>query len=167
MKQQSLSIALPEASDVLAAEELVKLLNTLLEAERAGAKVLAAFLDEYTRGSDSWNQLHQLQQDEANNCAKLIDAIRSLGYKPSRSVGDFLDKALAIEGRAPRLTFLNRGQGWVARKITEALPRISPGPLREMLDEMRESHIVNIGACDALLLIIGDNVDKIEALHHI
>lgn len=159
MEQQPLSIELPEPSDVLAAEDLVKLLNTLLEAERAGAKVLAAFLDEYPRGSDSWSQLHQLQQDEANNCAKLTDAIRSLGYKPSRAVGEFLNKALAIEGRAPRLAFLNRGQGWVARKITEALPRISPGPLREMLDEMRESHITNIEACDAMLLHLGDIAD--------
>lgn len=156
MEQQHLPIELPEASDALAVEELVSLLNTLLEAERAGAKVLTAFLDEYPRDSKAWNQLHQLQQDEANNCAKLMNSIRILGKVPSSSVGEFFNKALAVQGRAPRLIFLNRGQGWVARKIAEALPRTPPGPVRKMLHEMRESHITNIEACDVLLMVLDD-----------
>ena len=156
MEQQHLPIELPEASDALGVGELVELLNTLLEAERAGAKVLAAFLDEYPRDSKAWNQLRQLQQDEANNCAKLMDSIRSLGNVPSSAVGEFFGKALAVQGRVPRLAFLNRGQGWVARKITEALPRIPLGPVRKILHEMRESHIENIEACDSLLIALDD-----------
>jgi nitronate monooxygenase len=41
---------------------------------------------------------------------------------PSAVTGDFLGKALAVNGRVARLQFLNRGQAWVARKISEALP---------------------------------------------
>lgn len=154
MEQRHLPHELPEATDMLGMKELVEFLNTLLEAERAGAKVLAAFLDEYPRDSKAWNQLRQVQQDEAKNCAKLMDSIRSLGNVPSNSVGEFFNKALAVQGRAPRLVFLNRGQSWVARKISEALPRIPAGPVRKMLHEMGESHIVNIEACDALLIVI-------------
>jgi nitronate monooxygenase len=156
MEQKNLPVELPETSDVLAVEELVELLNTLLEAERAGAKVLAAFLEEYPHDSKAWNQLRQLQQDEAHNCAILMNSIRSLGKVPSSAVGEFVNKALAIQGRVPRLTFLNRGQAWVARKIAEALPRILPGPVHQMLHEMRESHIANIEACDALLIALDD-----------
>jgi hypothetical protein len=140
-----------EQQKSLANEELAELLNTLLEAERAGAKVLAAFLDEYPRESAAWNQLQRVQRDEAKNCSILIDSIRSLGNTPSSSVGEFFNKALAVQGRAARLKFLNRGQGWVARKIAEALPRIPQGPIHEMLLEMYSSHIANIEACDALL----------------
>ena len=38
-------------------DELAALLNTLLEAERAGAKVLAEFLGDYERGSPAWRQV--------------------------------------------------------------------------------------------------------------
>ena len=142
--------------DTLADVKIIDLLNTLLEAERAGAKVLAAFLDEYPRGSAAWNQLLQVQQDEAKNCAILIDSIRKLGGVPSGSIGGFFGKALAVVGRPERLIFLNRGQAWVARTIAEALPAISDTPLREMLQEMYASHVANIDACDALLVGLDD-----------
>ena len=57
----------------MAVEELARLLNTLLEAERAGAKVLAAFLDDYARDAPAWRQLAAVQRDEATNCAILIE----------------------------------------------------------------------------------------------
>src|SRR5262245_16030271 len=105
-------------------EEVVGLLNVLLEAERAGAKVLAAFLDEYERDTPAWRQVSSVQRDEAKNCAILIDLIKRLNRSPSDATGDFLGKALAVEGKVARLKFLNRGQQWVARKIGEALPQI-------------------------------------------
>lgn len=132
------------------ADQLIQLLNTLLEAERAGAKTLAAFLDDYAPQSPSWEQLRRVQRDEATNCSHLIDAIRRSGGAPSSATGDFLGKALAVQGQAARLAFLNRGQGWVARKIAAALPQIGDPALRTMLQEMHDSHLVNIAACDAL-----------------
>jgi 5-formyltetrahydrofolate cyclo-ligase len=134
----------------LSAEEVIGLLNVLLEAERAGAKVLADFLNDYERDTPAWRQLSIVQRDEAKNCAILIDLIRRLGGVPSAATGDFLGKALAVEGRAARLQFLNRGQGWVARKIAEALPGVKEDFVRDALSAMHESHLLNIEACDAL-----------------
>jgi hypothetical protein len=138
-------------SPMMPAEELIRLLNVLLEAERAGAKVLAAFLNDYERGTPAWRQLATVQRDEAQNCVILMDLIRSVNGTPSTATGDFLDKALAVEGKAARLQFLNRGQKWVARKIGEALPRLEQGFVRDALRAMRESHLLNIEACDALV----------------
>ncbi len=45
--------------------ELLELLNTLLEAERAGAKVLAAFLSDYPAGGAASLGLGAVQRDEA------------------------------------------------------------------------------------------------------
>jgi 5-formyltetrahydrofolate cyclo-ligase len=134
----------------MSAEEVIGLLNVLLEAERAGAKVLAAFLDDYERDTPAWRQLAAVQRDEAKNCAVLIDLIQRLGATPSAATGDFLDKALAVQGRAARLQFLNRGQGWVVRKITESLPSVKEDFVRGALSAMHESHLLNIEACAAL-----------------
>lgn len=136
---------------MMPAEELIRLLNVLLEAERAGAKVLAAFLNDYERGTPAWRQLATVQRDEAQNCVVLMDLIRRVNGTPSTATGDFLDKALAVEGKAARLQFLNGGQKWVARKIGEALPRLEQGFVRDALRAMRESHLLNIEACDALV----------------
>lgn len=138
------------ATSPMPVKEVIALLNVLLEAERAGAKVLAAFLDDYERDTPAWRQLSAVQRDEARNCAILIDLIRRLGGEPSHATGDFLGKALAVEGRAPRLKFLNRGQGWVARKIAEALPGVKDDAVRAALTAMHESHLLNIEACEAL-----------------
>ena len=131
-------------------QEVIRLLNRLLEAERAGAKVLAAFLDDYERDTPAWRQLAAVQRDEAKNCAVLIGLIGRLGGAPSAATGDFLGKALAVEGRAARLRFLNRGQGWVARKIADALPNVREDFVRGALSAMHESHLLNIEKCEAL-----------------
>lgn len=139
------------AQPALSRDEVLKLLNTLLEAERAGAKVLGSFLDDYVRDTPAWRQLSALQRDEARNCAILIDLIRHLDGTPSAATGDFVEKALAVEGRVARLRFLNRGQAWVARKISEALPEITDAAVRDALAKMHDSHLFNIEACEALI----------------
>lgn len=131
--------------------ELVRLLNTLLEAERAGAKVLAAFLQDYEPDTPAWNQLQAVQRDEARNCAILIDLIRRVSGSPSTATGAFLQKALAVEGRVARLQFVNRGQKWVARTINEALPYVEQDFVRGALFAMQESHLINFQACDLLV----------------
>lgn len=135
----------------MTAQELVDLLNTLLEAERAGAKVLAAFLDDYEPSTPAWRLLAAVQRDEAANCAILIDLIQNINGTPSRETGDFLSKALAVKGKVARLQFLNRGQKSVARRIGDALPRLRPGPVRSALLSMRDCHLRNIEACDVLV----------------
>jgi nitronate monooxygenase len=143
--------------------ELVGLLNTLLEAERAGAKVLAAFMDEYPRDTPAWRQLAAVQRDEAKNCATLIKLVHRLGGKPSEATGDFLAKALAVQGRVARLQFLNRGQGWVARKIGEALPQVEQGFVCGALFAMQESHLLNIESCEAFVATLEEESGESRA----
>jgi len=135
--------------------ELLALLDTLLEAERAGARVLNEFLRDYPEGSAAWETLRRVQRDEAENCAILMRLARDLGHDPSKATGDFVAKALAVQGNVERLNFLNRGQAWVARKILEALPRIPEGDAKSHLAAMQDSHRVNIAACDALVSSLG------------
>ena len=144
----------------MAVDEAVGLLNTLLEAERAGAKVLAAFLDDYRRNTPAWRQLAAVQRDEARNCAVLIDLIRRLNGTPSAATGNFLEKALAVNGRIARLRFLNRGQKWLARTIHEALPRLEQDFVCGALFAMQESHLLNIELCDALVEVLEEKADR-------
>lgn len=132
-------------------EEYGRLLNTLLEAERAGAKLLADYVDELPPHSSEWDALSEVQRDEARNCAVLIHLLLDAEVEPSMAVGDFYRKGLAINGWRERLEFLNRGQGWVAKRIAAALPRISQAGARAVLQTMLDSHIANIGICERLL----------------
>jgi nitronate monooxygenase len=132
-------------------EEFGAFLNQLLEAERAGAKLLSAYLDELSTESDAWGQLRLVQRDEARNCAVLIHFLLETGVAPSMAVGDFYRKGLQIRGLRARLEFLNRGQAWVARRIAAVLPSV-PGPAaQKALQTMHQSHLANIGSCAALL----------------
>lgn len=136
---------------VMPEAELVELLNVLLEAERAGAKALAELMNDYERDTPAWRQLSAVQRDEAKNCAILMDLVRQAKGVPSSETGDFIAKLLAVQGKVPRLKFLNRGQSWVARKIDEALPRLGGSFALAPLAAMLESHLLNIEACEALI----------------
>ena len=124
-------------------------LNLLLEAERAGAKLLSAYLDELPKDSGNWSRIRDVQRDEARNCAVLIHLLLDAELTPSDVVGDFYGRGLAIEGWPERLEFLNRGQAWVAKRIAAALPRL-PEAARKPLQEMHESHVANIHRCESL-----------------
>ena len=104
-------------------DELITFLNELLEAERAGAQVTL----EGARAAGSApisDLMRTVQQDEARWCGMLLGHIKALGEVPSPRVGAFYGKAMAIADLAERITFLNRGQGWVVRKLREVLPRV-------------------------------------------
>jgi hypothetical protein len=131
--------------------DLARLLNSLLEAERAGAMVIRAFMAELPLPVEDRESLGLIQRDEARNCAALLGQLRALGMEATTSVGAFYRKALAIEGARARLEFLNRGQAWVARRIGEALPAIEEPGLRSLLVEMRDSHLANIAACEEII----------------
>ena len=130
--------------------ELVALLNELLEAERAGARLLADWMAEAPAGSPLYEGLKAVQRDEAENCAMLIRHLREAGAEPTTATGAFYGKALAIRDWRARLDFLNRGQGWVVKRIAAALPELPPSPARVMLEEMHASHVANIASCDLL-----------------
>ena len=139
-----------EARCLMDQAELASLLNTLLEAERAGAKVVAAFLSELSLDPGAQANLLRIQRDESRNCVILVGLLRHIDVTPSGVTGNFLQMALAIQGGRERLAFLNRGQGWVARRIAAALPRIADPHIRKELQAMHDSHVINISVCESV-----------------
>ena len=131
--------------------ELGALLNELLEAERAGARLLSAWMAEAAPGSVLYQRLRDVQRDEARNCAVLIHHLLESGALPSGLTGEFYDKGLRVRDWEARLALLNRGQAWVARRIAAALPRLGPSAARDALQEMHDSHLANIARCEALI----------------
>ncbi len=129
--------------------EYEKLLTTLLEAERAGAKLLAAFLDELPAHAPIRDTLVRIQRDEAKNCAVLIHLLLDAGLEVSTAVGSFYRRGLNITDWDARFRFLNRGQEWVAEHIAAALPRLPESSARRLLAAMYESHLENITLCES------------------
>lgn len=131
-------------------EELLAALNELLEAERAGARVAV----QTARGApdrETQQLVTAVERDEVHWCAVLTRAIRGLDGEPSLKVGAFHEKAMAIPGIPERLAFLNRGQGWVMRKLRELLPRLRDDKLHGELTEMLRGHEANIALVNAAL----------------
>ena len=130
-------------------DELLALLNELLEAERAGAKVVGR-LSTAAPDAAMATVLRGIAHDEGTFCAMLSRQIAQLGGTPSQVTGAFHDKVMALPDLHARLDLLNRGQGWVVRKLREALPRIRDDALRQELREMLDVHECNIQACTDL-----------------
>jgi len=130
-----------------AADELLTLLTTLLEAERAGAKTIAWYVKS-TPAGPLRDALLDVGKDEGRYAALLSRLVERAGGTPSTATGGFFEKAKAIDEPAARLAFLNRGQGWVARKLAEALPRIADPETRAALEEMHVTHLRNIERCE-------------------
>ena len=80
----------------------------------------------------------------------LFEHIKRLGDQPSRQTGTFHTKLAELEALDDQLAFLNRGQGWVVRKLREAIPTIADDLLRADLQEMLETHEHNIERCTQL-----------------
>jgi hypothetical protein len=77
----------------------------MLEAERAGAKALVVYMDDFPRNSEAWKILRQIQADEAHNCALIGKLLEKSGTPYSHATGRFYDKAVAVKGpRAHRLS---------------------------------------------------------------
>ncbi len=146
-----------EASDTYmgyaSAAELVAELNELLAAERAGARVAlksrretpSPVTDEYFRA---------LARDEASWCSMLARHIADLGGVPTAAIGQFYPSAMAIAETRTRLAFLNRGQGWVVRRLKEILPRVRNDRLHADLRNMLTSHERNIGVTNGLIALL-------------
>jgi hypothetical protein len=131
-------------------EEVLTLLDQLLEAERAGARgvrEMSAMAD----NAQTREALQGVAKDEARFCAMLFAHITRLGGMPSRRTGPFHEKLAALETVDDRLELLNRGQGWVVRKLADALPTIVEPALRADLQAMLDAHVRNIASCTRLI----------------
>ncbi len=122
----------------------------MLESERAGAKALVVFMDDFPRNGPEWKLLRKIHEDEAHNCALIGKLIEKTGVPYSHATGEFYDKAVAVNGARERIAFLVRGLKWAVRRFEEALPTLDP-EAREVFVRMRDSHLRSIAACESLL----------------
>ncbi|WP_286186463.1 DUF6306 domain-containing protein [Acidovorax cavernicola] len=128
-------------------EALLAALNELLEAERAGARITLRSAAE-TDDLALQRLVTDIHRDEVRWCGVLIDAIQSLPATPSTRTGAFYERAMAVPELGARLALLNRGQGWVVRKLQALLPRIGDARIHGELTAMLVSHQQNIARVD-------------------
>ena len=122
----------------------------MLEAERAGAKALVVFMDDWPRNGAEWKVLRRIHEDEAHNCALIGELLKKAGVPYSHATGEFYGKAVAVKGRRERIEFLVRGLRWAVKKFEEALPTLKP-EAQELFSRMRDSHLRSIAACERLV----------------
>jgi len=128
----------PQDTSVIAA------LDELLEAERAGARTALALLRQGIGDAALAEVVQQVQRDEVRWCGVLMTAIRRLGGTPGTRTGDFYGKVMALPDLPARLALLNRGQGWVVKRLQALLPRIGDESVHAGLAAMLAAHEDNI-----------------------
>ena len=131
-------------------------LNRMLEAERAGARALVVFMNDWPRNGREWTVLRKIHDDEAHNCALIGEQLKKLGRDYSHATGEFYAKAVAVSGNRQRIEFLLRGLGWAVREFSQAMPRIDDPEIRNTLGRMRDSHTRSIEACAAVARSLGN-----------
>jgi nitronate monooxygenase len=122
----------------------------MLGAERAGAKALVVFMDDWPRNGAEWKVLRQIQADEAHNCALIGELLKKAGVDYSHATGEFYAKAVAVKGPRQRIAFLVRGLKWAVKKFEQELPRLDQ-EAQNLFIRMRDSHLRSIAACESIL----------------
>jgi nitronate monooxygenase len=122
----------------------------MLEAERAGAKALVVFMDDWPRNGPEWTTLRKIHEEEAHNCALLGKLLEKAGVPYSHATGEFYDKAVAVKGPRERIAFLVKGLRWAIKRFDEALPSLGEEE-KALFRRMREIHLRSISTCEALL----------------
>jgi len=122
----------------------------MLESERAGAKALVVFMDDFPRGSNEWKILRKIHEDEAHNCALIGELLKKAGVDYSHATGEFYGKAIAIKGPEQRIAFLVKGLRWAVKRFESELPRLDK-PAQDLFTRMRDSHLRSIAACESLV----------------
>jgi nitronate monooxygenase len=131
--------------------ELEDFLNRMLEAERAGARALVVFLDDFPRNSETWKILRRVHEDEAHNCGLIGEQLKKRGKEYSHATGEFYAKAIAVKGPRERIAFLVKGLRWAIREFEQALPRMADTQMRDLFQGMRERHQRSCAACESVL----------------
>jgi len=125
--------------------DMISLLQELLEAERAGARLATDTLKE-TNDEGQKSLLNQIQSGEAESCRRIRDCIKYLGGVPSMALGAFYEKAMKIEDITDRLYFIDRGQRWVINKLKDNLESIGNKFVRIELENVLQIHVLNSDA---------------------
>jgi nitronate monooxygenase len=122
----------------------------MLEAERAGAKALVVFMDDWPRNGPEWKVLRRIHDDEAHNCALIGKLLEKAGTPYSHATGKFYEKAVAVKGAKERIAFLVRGLKWAVKRFEAALPTLDR-EAQDVFTRMRDSHLRSIAACERLI----------------
>lgn len=124
-------------------------LNSMLEAERAGAKALVVFMDDWPRNGAEWKLLRRIHEEEAHNCGLIGELLKKAGAEYSHATGEFYAKAVAVKDPRERIDFLVKGLRWAVKRFEDNLPRLDPDA-RDLFTRMRDSHLRSIAACESL-----------------
>ena len=140
-------------------QALAKILNLLLESERAGVVAIDALLREVTQ-PELRALLTTSREDEAATTVQLAHLIRSSGGSPSDTVGPFATKVAAAGALQDRLKLLIHGEEWVARKVEEAIA-LAPaaGPIHDQLQKLANRHRFEVEWGRAELIRLMDTVN--------
>lgn len=136
---------MPEAIHPASGESLAELLQFLLSAERAGAKVAGESL-RHCQDPAQRQLLQQILQGEGDSCRHLLNCLNHLGLEPNRDTGAFYARAMAIDSLEERLRFVDKGQQWVIRALREQLPHCDDPLIRRELESMLRIHEENSAA---------------------
>ena len=131
--------------------ELDGFLNRMLEAERAGARALVVFMDDWARNGPEWKTLRAVHEDEAHNCALIGEQLKRRGRDYSHATGEFYAKAVEVKGARERIGFLVRGLKWAVREFEQALPEIGDPEVRKLFQGMKERHLRSVAACEKVV----------------
>ena len=121
----------------------------MLAAERAGAKALVVFMDDWPRNGTEWKVLRKVHEEEAHNCGQIGELLKKAGVDYSHATGEFFDKAVAVEGARERIAFLAKGLRWAVKRFEETLPRLDRDS-QALFTRMRDSHLRSIAACEQI-----------------
>lgn len=133
-------------------QQLIVFLNTLLEAERAGVKVLSDLIQEVDNDNLK-SMMREFLVDEGMNCQILSSSIKHLKGEPSRNTGNFVDKIQALIDQKKKIELLIKGQEWVAKQIRMNRLLFSPGSLVFFLESIKIQHEENVDAMKKLINI--------------
>ena len=122
----------------------------MLAAERAGAKALVVFMDDWPRNGAEWKVLRRVHEEEAHNCGQIGELLKNAGAEYSHATGEFYAKAVAVKGRKERIAFLVKGLRWAVKRFESELPRLD-AQAQALFTRMRDSHLRSIAACEGLL----------------
>jgi len=125
---------------------LIDRMQELLEAERAGVKCLDVMAD-HAVNMEKKELFSLFRNDEGKFCAGLYRLLQARGAVPTKIVGAFADKVIALPTEAEQVALLIKGQSWVVRKIDEISPEELNAEEKAFFADMREVHFVNIEKC--------------------
>lgn len=132
--------------------ETLRLLNELLEDERAGVKAVSEL---WPRTADATARaiLKDIVRDESRHCAMLTRHILRLGGTASKGTGPFL-AALRAARNTTYIELLKRRQRRIMRLVHANRHRINDRVLRCDLEEMAAKHVLHSSLCEDLGILI-------------